>query len=840
MATGSTDAKHPGRRAVWSTSGMVLAAGLGLVATLSLALAAMFFKERERALEDQLARQVMYARVLEDHVTRSIDTAALSLVNLATAVGEQGLGGGATNVGVLSQMLVSLPQLRSLVVLDLNGRVIGSSVPGEVGLQVDLKPLGPLPPVGRDLLGPYVSGRTLGDLVVGRERAEVHASVGFVPMLRRTPTRDGEWLVVALINPEALTTHMRLTVQEADSRAVLASFTGQVIASTGGPKPGQALPANPVFRDLLPKIEHTSYRGDGIEAGDQTVAFRVSRTRPLVVLVERPAASVLAEWHEAASGRRWLAFLGLLGALLLTWTAARSLRAREDVRRHLDLAQAKVARSERELSIIVRSVQELLFRTNAQGVLTFVNSHWAAAGGGLIDTVVGTAFADLVAPYERADVRRLLDPHSEAAVRHASITLWAAQGRPRRFDVALVPLHDGQRIVGFAGSAVDITERLQAERKLKAQLAFTGQLMNVSPLPTSVTDLEGRYVLVNQAWEEFTGRKRADVIGQPSGTHLTAAVRMLNAEQDRALLATGSPARYETKFPHRDGSLRDAVVNKLLVPDANGSPSGILSTVFDVTEFREAERATRDARDAAEEASRAKSEFIANISHELRTPLQSIMGFSELGTLRARDNEKLVSMFTDILASGRRMLALVNDLLDVSKIESSVGTILLERTDLRPLLREVLRELEPLLQAKRLTVQLNVPAAPLAAKVDPLRLQQVVRNTMANAIKFAPVGSDIVLEAGSDDDGSAHISVRDHGPGIPPKELEKIFEAFVQSSKTKDGSGGTGLGLAICRSIVAAHGGTIHAENMPDGGSRFRIQLPQNSACETLPAELAH
>jgi signal transduction histidine kinase len=117
-------------------------------------------------------------------------------------------------------------------------------------------------------------------------------------------------------------------------------------------------------------------------------------------------------------------------------------------------------------------------------------------------------------------------------------------------------------------------------------------------------------------------------------------------------------------------------------------------------------------------------------------------------------------------------------------------------------------------------------------------LQQVVRNTLANAVKFAPEGSKIVLDATLDDDGGAHISVRDHGPGIPPKELEKIFEAFVQSSKTKDGSGGTGLGLAICRKIVSAHGGSIHAENMPDGGSRFHIQLPHRDSGETIPAEL--
>jgi PAS domain S-box-containing protein len=424
-------------------------------------------------------------------------------------------------------------------------------------------------------------------------------------------------------------------------------------------------------------------------------------------------------------------------------------------------------------------------------------------------------------------------------VRAASCTLFWQAGPGRRFDVAVVPVYEGEFIVGFAGSAVDITERVQAERKLQVQLAFTAQLLDVSPLPSSVTDLAGRYVLVNKAWEAFTGRQRADVLGQPSGTHLNPELRALNEQHDRVVVTTGLPARYETKFPRHDGSLRDAVVNKMLVPGEGGVPKGILSTVVDVTEFREAERATREARDAAQESSRAKSEFIANISHELRTPLQSIIGFSELGTLRGRGQDKLVAMFGDILASGRRMLALVNDLLDVSKIESSAGTIHLERTDLRPLLREVARELEPLLAAKWLELDMRLSPAAIVAKVDPLRYQQVVRNVLANAIKFAGEGTQIVLEAGFDDDGGAHVSVRDHGPGIPPQELDKIFEAFVQSSETKDGSGGTGLGLAICRAIVSAHGGSIDAENMPDGGSRFHIRLPPRVAGETRPAELA-
>ncbi|WP_211100458.1 sensor histidine kinase, partial [Azospirillum brasilense] len=161
-------------------------------------------------------------------------------------------------------------------------------------------------------------------------------------------------------------------------------------------------------------------------------------------------------------------------------------------------------------------------------------------------------------------------------------------------------------------------------------------------------------------------------------------------------------------------------------------------------------------------------------------------------------------MFTDILAAGQRMLALVNDLLDVAKIESDIGTIHLERTDLRGHIRTVARELGPLVASRRQDLRIDLPQHPLVARADPRRFQQVVRNVLANAIKFSPDGSCIQLRAGMDAEDTICIEVQDQGPGIPPAELERIFDAFAQSSRTRNRSGGTGLGLAICRKIVDA------------------------------------
>ena len=620
------------------------------------------------------------------------------------------------------------------------------------------------------------------------------------------------------------------------------SYDGEILASTPslGHAPGDRVPEHPVFSRYLPGIEHAAYDGVGARAGDQVVAFRASRTRPLVVLVEYPVAAVAANWRSANVGFAMVAGVAVLFLTAMTWIAWRGMRSREAARRQLDEAQAEVARREQELSVTVRSVQELVFRTDADGAITFVNERWNAIAGTDAKAAIGRTLADLVQPGDRPAVRGLFSLERDDGVRTAHASVGGDPGSPpRHFDVAVVPLQDGGRIVGFAGSAADVTGRVTAQLRLQTQLAVTALMLEVSPLPLSMRGLDGRYVSVNQAWEDFHGLPRAEAIGRLASDDLPAEEVSLHAARDRELLARGGRVRHEARLRHRDGSRRDVVLSKVVVPGDLGEPAGILCVLMDVSEFREAERATREARDAAEEASRAKTEFIANISHELRTPLQSILGFSELGLVRGGRPERIASMFSEINASGKRMLALVNDLLDVSKIESAVGTFHLERTDVRPLVRDVLHELSPLLAERGIEAEVDLSTQPLVAKVDPLRFQQVVRNVMANAIKFSPAHGRITVLGDATPGGEIHLRVSDQGPGIPPAEIDRVFEAFVQSSRTKDGSGGTGLGLAICRRILDVHGGRIHAENLPTGGAAFHIALPRRASLDTGIAPLA-
>lgn len=157
---------------------------------------------------------------------------------------------------------------------------------------------------------------------------------------------------------------------------------------------------------------------------------------------------------------------------------------------------------------------------------------------------------------------------------------------------------------------------------------------------------------------------------------------------------------------------------------------------------------------------------------------------------------------------------------------------------MRDLVQDVVAELQMMFDRKGLAIEVELGRAPLVSKVDPTRFLQVMRNVLSNAIKFSPQSSAIDISASAPDEETIQIRIRDHGPGIPPQELETIFDAFVQSSKTRDGSGGTGLGLAICRKIVTAHGGEIHATNAQGGGSIFHISLPSAKYTDTMPGAL--
>jgi PAS domain S-box-containing protein len=364
-----------------------------------------------------------------------------------------------------------------------------------------------------------------------------------------------------------------------------------------------------------------------------------------------------------------------------------------------------------------------------------------------------------------------------------------------------------------------------AGKALESQLAFTAQLLEVSPTPLFVKDERGRFVTVNKAWLALTGTQLSAVIGR-NAAELFGDQMEAPDGLDCHEMPLWVPKRYELRLRIAGMPPRDTVVTKVRFSQANGTPAGIVGSIVDVTEFRDAERDIRLARDAAQLASRAKSEFIANISHELRTPLQGIIGFSEVGRDIAQESSELGELFGDIHQGGQRMLALVNGLLDVSLMDSAVGSLALRPHDVHGVVRAAMQAVSHDAARRQQVLRLEAGPSEVFADVDPARLQQACTNVLANSIRYSPVGSVIDVACRMQGDGGVYIHVRDHGPGFPEDETESVFEAFVQSTYTRDGSGGTGLGLTIARKIMSAHGGSIVAGNAGGGGALVRIGLP--------------
>lgn len=811
----------------------VLVGGLLLILAVLIGTASLLWLELRRAQSQDSQQLELLASVMEAQASQIFDNARLALDSLAENLATE----TATPAQLEAQQsyrLQGLPFLRSIAIVSTEGLVLTSTTASDRGGKVDLRRLTRAPLAdGQAAIGPWVSGR---GLVQDGRRQAAPAHLGFIPVVRRVRLPSNvSVLLVAQINPDALANYQQqLTGRgSAGTQVLLALNDGTLLAQAGSDEPalGTSLRTHPLFQGPLPAHKGT-YGPVKTFSTRNLGAWYASSSHPLVTLVEQPYRTTTQRW--LASLRGPLLFMALALALIgfMTHAVWRSARAREAAQRERDEAQLETTRREQELSVLFKSVQELIFRTDPQGHIRFVNARWHAITNQPVESALGKHLRDVVQPDCRGSVQALFDTALPSGVRQARVRLTGPGGETRALDISAVPLRDRSgQLRGFAGSAVDVTALLAAQQSLQEHLAYTERILECNPLPICLTDMQGRFITVNQAWEAFMGLTRDQALGQRNSDLLPEQEAQAYEAHTEALVRDGGPTRYEERVRRPDGSARDVQITKVLLRTPQGQPMGILITKLDITEFLAA-------RDLAEAASRTKSEFVANISHELRTPLQSILGFSELGLMRGRHPDTLAAMFTDIHAAGQRMLGLVNDLLDISKIESTVGAFHFERNDVRDLIEDVTAEMQLLLGRRRLALQLQLGPKPLVSKVDPTRLKQVVRNVLSNAAKFAPQDSTIDITAHTPDEHTIRIAVRDRGPGIPPAELEAVFDAFVQSSQTRDGAGGTGLGLAICRKIITAHGGRIHATNAPGGGSIFHIELSTANYTDTMPAAL--
>ena len=347
----------------------------------------------------------------------------------------------------------------------------------------------------------------------------------------------------------------------------------------------------------------------------------------------------------------------------------------------------------------------------------------------------------------------------------------------------------------------------------------------VSTLP------DGTFAKVNHTLLRWTGYDREELVGVKHFVDiLTVASKIYHETHYAPLLQMqGSVDEIALDLVRRDGSRLPVLLNSVQLRDASGAPLLNRTTIFNASERREYERELLVARRRAEQADQAKARFLSTVSHEIRNPLSAISLAAELLD-RTELNPKQQRYVRNLTSGAQSLLALVNDILDYSKIEAGAVTLDEHRVDIRELVSEQLNRLETRAEEKQLALVLEVDErVPAFVLVDPIKLGQVLTNLLSNAVKFTDQGSvKLALQVQEllPDAVAIDFSVQDTGIGIPPDRMPYIFEEFMQaSSSIATKYGGTGLGLAISRKLLQLYGSEIRLESTPGQGSTFSFMV---------------
>jgi PAS domain S-box-containing protein len=397
----------------------------------------------------------------------------------------------------------------------------------------------------------------------------------------------------------------------------------------------------------------------------------------------------------------------------------------------------------------------------------------------------------------------------------------------------------------------DITERKQAEEALRLSEAHFSTVFHASPMPIAITRLrDNQFIDMNEAWQKVTGYSKSEALGLTPTDLNNWVDPNARARLIEILRKSGIVSDFEFQMRKKTGEINDMLLSAETVEIAG--ESCMLSLALDVTERKRAERLIHQYADELEVrvqertaelvlANRAKDEFLANMSHELRTPLNGILGFSEtlLESVHGSLNEKQRRAIEFVLSSGEHLLGLINDILDVSKIEAGHLELQPEDVPVNDICHSSLNFIKQLANKKSIKVEYSSSPAQSMIHADPKRLKQILVNLLSNAVKFTPEKGSVKLEVHADyKTGRIHFSVTDTGIGISPEDLQKLFKPFIQVDNSLSRQyEGTGLGLVLSKRMVEMHGGSIEVQSEAGLGSCFSFYLPwhQNRQDEKNP-----
>lgn len=489
-------------------------------------------------------------------------------------------------------------------------------------------------------------------------------------------------------------------------------------------------------------------------------------------------------------------------------------------------AQQTVRDSEANWRSFVESVPDIISTINLDYCIEFINRVPPNLGLKSED-IVGKSVFDFL-PEEHHE---RLKEACVKVIETGEPATYEVQGLISGFWYAscIGPIQQGGELVGFVMAATNITERKQAEIELQhSEERFRRAVLN-APLPIMIHAEDGEVLQISRAWTELTGYALEDIptiskwleqADRQEAEEIEAHLSQLYRSKERVaegeyVIFTKSGKRQIWEF---SSSLLGALPDKRHLG---------ISMALDITERIKTQKAMQQAKETAEYASRAKSDFLANMSHELRTPLNGIIGFAEIlrdelvGEINAEQRECV----NDIHISGQHLLEMINDILDLSKIEAGKMVLQLEEFSVVEAVEEVNAIITALAVKKNLELTLNYNRN-CVIEADRVKFKQIFYNLLSNAVKFTPEGGKVAMHL-EISDTALRAEVIDTGIGISDADQAKLFAPFTQIDTSKSRRyGGTGLGLALTHRLITLHGGEISVESQEGKGSNFTLRIP--------------
>jgi PAS domain S-box-containing protein len=348
-------------------------------------------------------------------------------------------------------------------------------------------------------------------------------------------------------------------------------------------------------------------------------------------------------------------------------------------------------------------------------------------------------------------------------------------------------------------------------------------VLDNAPAVVFAKDLSGRYLFVNRQFEQVLGRSYTEIEGMTDHDLLPAEVAAALGEHDHEVIETGHQIEFEEAVPLADG-IHMYLTVKFPLRDAVGSIYAVCGISTDVTELKRAQQEL-DRREALELSNRATSAFLSRVSHELRTPLNAILGFGQVLEVDAL-HERQRNSVEQIMKGGRHLLALVNDLLEISRIESGELKVSLSVIDLVRAVDDVVRLVEPLAADRAVSIVHRADPETQPVLADEQRVRQVLLNLLSNAIKYNRDGGEVEVRVAEEREGRVTVRITDTGEGIAEEDLERLFSPFDRLGAEHTAVEGTGLGLALSKLMVEAMDGLLDVRSEPGVGSTFSIELP--------------